>query len=329
MRGMGIMTATLVAGLAVGARANDSTATLGAGGLQLTTTDDIAMVSEDLTISVHQIEVHYVFRNTSDQDITTVVAFPLPDIDMQRFTYEPVSAQSTDPVNFVDFRVTIDGAAVTPTLEQKAILTADGTDITAMLEAAGAPLSVFEPDWWDRIVALPDAVKAKLQARGILDWNAEYQEIDPNWTLKTTYWWNQTFPAGKTVTVDHVYKPVAGGSFFSSWDIDDPERLAYWQSAYCVDQGTADGLRRMLREVGPDQLLQAWAVDYILVTGANWAGDIGTFHLTVDKGDPHAIVSLCAPDIRKTGPTTFELTRTDYWPQRNLSIVVIEKPQAQ
>lgn len=325
------MTAALAAGLGFGsaASANDSTATLGAGGLELTTTGDIAMVSEDLTISVHEIKVHYVFRNTGDQDITTVVAFPLPDIDMQRFTYEPVSVQTSDPVNFVDFRVTVDGAPVTPSVEQKAVLTADGTDITEALHAAGAPLSVFDPDWWTKLSGLPDAVKNKLQARGILDWTKEYDEINPHWTVKTSFWWEQTFPAGKTVTVDHVYKPVAGGSFFSTWDLDDPDRLAYWQSTYCMDQGTADGVRRMLGEVGPDQLLQAWAVDYMLTTGANWATGIETFHLTVDKGDPHAIVSLCAPDIKKTGPTTFELTRTNYWPSRDLSIVVIEKPQAQ
>jgi len=34
--------------------------------------------------------------------------------------------------------------------------------------------------------------------------------IEPRWTLKTTYYWEQTFPAGQEVTITHRYAPSVG-----------------------------------------------------------------------------------------------------------------------
>src|ERR1700722_14085250 len=72
-----------VAALALSAtpsRADDSTATLNAGGLALEKTDKIALVSEDLTLSPTAVKVAYRFRNLTNQDYETMVAFPMPDI---------------------------------------------------------------------------------------------------------------------------------------------------------------------------------------------------------------------------------------------------------
>ena len=54
--------------------ANDSTAELGAGGLVYVTTDVVEMRSEDLFISMEEVRVRYEFVNTSDHDVTTLVA---------------------------------------------------------------------------------------------------------------------------------------------------------------------------------------------------------------------------------------------------------------
>src|SRR5690606_34545766 len=118
-----------------------------------------------------------------------------------------------------------------PAVERRAIAP-DGSDVTALIEAAGAPLSIFEPGWWERLVALPEPMKRKLIDRGLLEWMADYQEVYTHWTVETRFWWEQRLPAGAVVTVEHSYAPVAGASFFSHWDLDDPERLAHWQSAY-------------------------------------------------------------------------------------------------
>ncbi|MGO9121839.1 MAG: DUF4424 family protein [Desulfomonilaceae bacterium] len=62
--------------------ANDTVARVGAGGLSFTKTEDIRMLEEILQISRRQVKVKYRFRNESDQDIHTTVAFPLPSYDV-------------------------------------------------------------------------------------------------------------------------------------------------------------------------------------------------------------------------------------------------------
>ncbi len=79
-------------------------------------------------------------------------------------------------------------------------------------------------------------------------------------------------------------------------------------------QGAGDGQ--------PDAKGQAYNIAYILRTANSWAGPIGRFTLTVDKGDPGNIVSLCADGIRKTGPTTFLQEKTDYVPDGDLHILI-------
>ena len=67
--------------LATPAFANDSTAELGAGGLQLVRTESIELLSEDLFVSEKEVRVTYHFRNKTDKPLTYVVAFPLPPVD--------------------------------------------------------------------------------------------------------------------------------------------------------------------------------------------------------------------------------------------------------
>ena len=64
-------------------------------------------------------------------------------------------------------------------------------------------------------------------------------------------------------------------------------------------------------------------VDYVLHTGANWAAPIGRFHLTLDKGDPKTLISVCLQGLRKTSPTRFELERRDFTPKGDLNVLFL------
>jgi hypothetical protein len=64
-------------------------------------------------------------------------------------------------------------------------------------------------------------------------------------------------------------------------------------------------------------------VHYILTTGANWKGPIGTFKLTIAKNSPKDKVSVCLPDTRKTSPLTFEVVRHDFVPTQDLKVLFI------
>ena len=71
-------------------------------------------------------------------------------------------------------------------------------------------------------------------------------------------------------------------------------------------------------------MLMEQRIEYVLTTGGNWAlGTIGDFKLTIDKGDPDNVVSFCGENVRKTGPTTFEMTAKDFYPERDIDILIL------
>lgn len=80
--------------------ANDSTAVLGTSGIVLQQSDDIVMEQEELLISQDIIRVKYVFYNSSDQDITTRVAFPLPSFQEVPNEDIPLRYEAHKPMGF-------------------------------------------------------------------------------------------------------------------------------------------------------------------------------------------------------------------------------------
>ena len=100
------------------ALANDFVAGLGAGGLILGRTDAITMDKEDLFISMDEVKVDYVFRNTTDKDVETIVAFPMPDIAANPHWMPNLPDDTSD--NFLGFEVSVDGASRdSPSLSRK------------------------------------------------------------------------------------------------------------------------------------------------------------------------------------------------------------------
>jgi hypothetical protein len=128
---------------------------------------------------------------------------------------------------------------------------------------------------------------------------------------KITHHWEQLFPPQRAVAIVHEYTPVAGG-FFTGSDDGFKRQMA---EKYCVGPKLQDALAT------PQQFI--WAVHYILKTGANWKGPIGKFKLTIVKETPGDKVSVCLPDTRRVSPTTFEVTRSDFMPDKDLKILFI------
>lgn len=337
--GLLVMAATATPGVA-----NDSLATLGAGGLELTTSADIVMESEDLFLSPKEVRVRYVFRNVSDQDITARVAFPMPEVPFG--PADNVDLPDPEKDNFVDFSVTVEGQTLEPELEQRAISSPveydsqkpspyrAGTDITSAVLKAGLPVNAKLPEWQKAIKALPADKRVQLVKQGVLypdslDAHGAVETYGPQWSLRETYHWEQTFPANKPVVVEHRYTPVIGGSFVTGADGDAESIRSEYQERYCIDQAGMAGIQHILAKATPaakrgegDPYLYIYKTEYILKTGANWKGKIGHFKLTLDKLHADAILSTCADGIKKTGPTTFEVQRSNFSPNRDISFVI-------
>ncbi|MBD8064206.1 DUF4424 domain-containing protein [Devosia sp. PTR5] len=315
------------------ALANDTAAVLTTGGLEFVTHGEIAMESEDLFISTQEIRVVYRFRNDSDADQHVLVAFPMPDIVPDHFS--PVAYPTGPDDNIFQFRTTFDGQPVEATLHEYAF--AAGVDRTKLLEKMHVPLYPMGQAAIDAVDGLDEADTAEFLHLGLAvpdEYDAgEGWEVHhwPNWTYRAAYTWEATFPAGKTVTVEHRYVPSVGGTTgvsFLSEPSDGYDPASDYRRKYCTDDSFVAAVRKTL--ANPDEpwsapFTESW-LSYILTTGGNWAGGgIGKFRLVVDKGSPDNLVSFCGENVRKIGPTTFEMTAENYWPEQELEILILDR----
>lgn len=318
--------------LPAAARANDSTGFQTTTGIELATTDAIRMVSEDLRIGLAAVRVDYVFRNVTADPVETLVAFPLPDLDLSQGYTAPNWNFPVRGDDFLGFRLWIDGAETRPALERRAFL--GDREVTEEVATAGA--LGFVPwagaDYDALAAALDPQAAARLRAAGLLA--AGETDDTPQWTLRTKYWWRQTFPPGRDVAVRHEYRPFVGQAIIgraSETDARGPVgRLIGDDPAgadrYCLDAGTRRALAAAeAREPGHPMPFIAAELAYILTTARNWRGPIGRFRLTLDKGDPANILSLCWDGLRKTGPTTFESVKQDFVPDRDIRLLLFVK----
>jgi len=313
------------------ALANDSTAELGTGGLILSRNDAVAMQSEDLFISPEKVTVDYVFHNNTDKDVSAIVAFPMPDISGDPEEMPAIPENQSD--NFLGFEVTIDGAPAKPELEQKVF--ALGIDISADLKAQNVPFNPFGDAAKAALAKLPKAVADDWVNRGIIIEDPEGDSDQgatpsyaPWWQLRSTYWWRSTFPANKDVHVSHRYKPSVGGTSSVSFFYDGKFQGQYasYKTRYCMDDTFENVVRKAAKD-NPDGYPKYYEsrIAYILTTGGNWAaGTIGKFKLTVDKGNAKALVSFCGDNVKKVGPTSFEMTAKDFYPEHDIDILLLE-----
>ncbi|NVO17630.1 MAG: DUF4424 domain-containing protein [Rhodoplanes sp.] len=315
------------------ARANDSSAELATGGLVFVKNDDVEMTSEDLYVSAAEIRVRYRFVNKADRDVTVHVAFPMPEIKIDG-PDQNISVPTEDPVNLLGFVTTVNGAAVRTEVEQR--VTVNGTDHTALLKSLGVPLAphlrstsdVLDKvprDKWDELIRLRLAEIEEYDVGQGME-----KHLSPRWSLKTTFYWQQTFPARAETAIEHRYQPSVGASVQTSLAAPSLAKepwVADYTRKYCIERDLVATLERARKaakaEFGPPYSEQR--IDYILSTGANWAGPIRDFRLTIDKGDTDSLVSFCGNGVTKTGPTTFEMRKTDFTPQGDFAVLILKK----
>jgi hypothetical protein len=323
----------VLAGAALPARANDTSAELATGGLLFVQNDNIEMRSEDLSISTKRIDVRYRFFNKSKSAVTVLVAFPMPEVRIEEQDANIV-VPTEDPVNLLGFATTVNGKPVQTQVEQHVF--AAGIDRTQLLKSLGIPLAPHLQATNDALDRLPQDKWDDLIRIGL----AEIEEFDAGkgmqkhlsarWGLFTTYYWEQTFAANAETVVEHHYQPSVGGSAQTSLGDPNAAKEPYYAAyprKYCIDSDFMAALDRA-RKAAKSEFGAPFSeqrIDYVLRTGANWSGPIGTFHLTVDKGKPSSMVSFCGQNVKKTGDTKFEMTKTNFTPEGDLAILILDK----
>lgn len=318
------------------AAANDTTAVLGTGGLVFVSNDTLKMDSEDLFVSPEAVRVTYEFTNTADVAQDVLVAFPMPDIEGSGDFNVAVPHMDSD--NLFGFATSFNGKAVKATLHQQAFMF--NLDQTAALEELGVPLTPFGERTRAALAGLDEKGIDRLMRLGLIvpmdysddgdNWKRSYE---PVWTLRSTYSWQAHFEPGETAEVIHTYAPSVGGTvavtFLSPAD-EYGDRAAEYKKKYCTDDSFIKAVKKTLAtptDYYSAPFTESW-ISYVWSTGNNWAGPIGRFTLTIDKGAPGNLVSFCWDGaVKKTGPTTFRMEATDWYPpwDHELEILILNR----
>lgn len=320
---------------AVPSSANDSSAAIGLGGLELTRNDAVRMDSEELFLSSERIIVKYRFTNSSAKDVETLVSFPLPPIPDGIDGYmgdQGYPDWNTD----LEFKTLVDGKPAP--LDMREVVTIigqpNGKDISARLKTLGWPVKHWSDYKFEEgLQNLPDAQKAALVAEGLLHRDDSGPYVRPNWQVATHVTRTQVFPARKTITVEHSYKPVMGGSVAGALERTGRKEDYFksYAARYCIDKSFLKGFdkRRYSGKKDSDGneigqfYVENW-LSYVLKSGANWKGPIKDFRLVIDKGKTSNLVSFCMSGVKKIGPTQFEVRRTNFEPGQDLNILIVQ-----
>ncbi len=318
------------------ALADDSVANIDAGGLVLDKTDQIELRAEDLFLSAKQVRVAYRFYNKTDADLTLTVAFPMPDITGEQDLF--IDLPNPASANFLNFQTKVNGKPVDGAVEQRTFFTPEGgkeVEITDLLKGLDIPLLPTGDATIAALKTLSAEDRGKLTNAGYI--TVDGDDFTPLWTLRSKFYRQQVFPAKKEILVTQSYTPSVGataGVYFDRANLTG-ESLAQYQKKYCTDEGflrAADALTKRIAEAqakGGDipKGLQAQQTyfGYVITSGGNWAGPIGRFDLTIDKAYPDNLVSFCGDGVKKISGTRYEVKKTNYTPDRNIDVLILDK----
>jgi hypothetical protein len=323
-----------------GTQANDGIGQVGVGGvIAYGKNDKVAMRKEVLEISPELVNVKYEFVNESNKDVTLPVVFPLPRYG----TFLPSPSWYGQPAGFV---LRVNGQPMPFRTHVRAVRrdmsgkTMTEQDVTAALRKAG--LSD------EQIALLPgtasDAVGAKVdgspfESKGVVltqlkknqltlaqvkelkrirlvdEWTEE-GVVSPLWNVYVTYAWTMDFPAGKPVTVEHIYAPFISGGAAGVAYADE------LRPKFCADDSFLSALKKAPK--GDAGWVDGTVVDYILTTANTWKGPIRDFTLRLKKADTTDRVTLCFPgQFKRVDTTTLESTLSNFTPWEELSVQYI------
>ena len=303
--------------IAHSAYANDSAAGLAATGIYFKDEKNISIEEEVLYINANKVEVSYIFKNHSAQDISTEVAFPMPDYEWD------ISGNTAYPM-YDDFTVVVNGAQIEYQEEIRAFV--KDKDYTKLLNSAGISIRDFAdfdsyffrpgrldtsnkpPYYYEKLTPYQQQILLKNKLV-LLDETDAGKLAVPNWRVLRKYYWKQFFPAKKTISIKHSYKPYKGYDYLGgSKPISDA----------CIN---SDLKQRLVNSPpGPRNFNY---VDYILTTANNWKQPIKSFHLIIDgHGSKYnQEPSMCFDKkLEKTDLFHYEVTVLNFEPKKDITV---------
>jgi len=296
------------------------TTSIGVGGVVITHENHITIDKEVLTISPTKVIAEYDFHNGSDADITSDLAFHMPDYQPDQ---RPPSIQG-----FEDFKVWVNQVPVHYSIEVKA--TANGHDYTSILRTMGIDIQSFGHKYDRNVPSQLDQLTQKQKDRllnaGLLD---KPNDV-PHWAVRKKYSWSQTFPSHSTTHIRQEYTPAAGiSSLISYATIGDANKEDSDLASVCPTPELLNTLRNDAQQ--PSHADRIDYVDYIMTTANTWVMPISDFTLIADgapanhsSGNTSSagnFVSFCWDGpVEKVSGNQLRVHITDFVPKKELRV---------
>lgn len=308
--------------------ANDSSWGEVNGTITLLKQNDISMAKERLLIAADRINVDYLFVNHGKQDVTLPITFPMPSI----YQY---AGQDLSP-GVMNFKLSVNGKPI-KTATRWVIMRFDKNDknvedITAKVIQSGWTIQQL-------IHSLKnDEALYNREKNALPPLPDEWFDSDgnPMFYAQQHFTWQQTFPAGKEVMINHSYTPSLSGGVPTDIQYIVGDGTKENPPEECLNNTThkqVEALDKAIKTQHQDDMQKdddgkvmsqiGWNnLSYILSTGANWKdGVINDFTLRIHKSSPEEVVVTCFKQpLKQISPLTLEYTQKDFKPDEDIHL---------
>jgi len=291
---------------------------------------DIILSSQNIAINPEKVKVISEYANQSENDVTETFVF-------------------TTPLN-----VSVDKQPIQTQLLQHA-LNAAGRDVSLHLTALGLPFDPVAAMHTIDASSNRDSIISKLLALCLID----PKESTPNWTVKTYYYWQYTFPATSNITIEHSYKPnittksvkintiasmlkapanIIKKAVYMAvhWSLDDNVAASNMQAqlqkyisnidAYCINNNDYQAIavaHQTSKKQKPQ--LETKALTFKYNSDDLWSRPLDRFTLTIDSSD-NLYPVLCWHDkIQREASDSLRFSAENYVPMQDINVLYIEK----
>jgi hypothetical protein len=330
------------------ASANDTFIHESAGNLMFVQNNSVAIQRERLVIGppIHTdpkfvatipIHVEYELENISASEVNAHVGFPLAACSLGDYinnkTASFVSGYSATCVKEPKMNLVVDGGQVTGHWDF--VFLRDGAPLSGPLDSGlskriGASINLVrdpderyhaeDPEFLKNAQSLCDQLGGKMKGPDC----SAFERI----LVHRTFLWKHTFPAHARTRVIHDYQVTA------SWNLHPDE--IFHSDAFCLnDPSTRPAWTKYMdrlhrdeaafstgkSDVGPYPL--EFFTEYVLKTGALWAGPIKDFELVIRKSSPQQIISTCFTGLTKASTLEFRTHRVNFKPTEDLRILYL------
>lgn len=274
----------------------------------------VSVERQEVYLSIYAVRLTYVFKSPGRQTLHFRFAMPempvdaSPDIAVLDEASDAAGrAAATQPANYVELSVRVDGKPITPGGQGRALL--EGKDVTRQLLDAGVPL-LAGPDGDPAWRQWPREKQAELNANGLMS------DDTALWTYQADFAWDTVLAPGET-RIEVSYVPLA--DYWSDINLDAfPEMAAEGSAtrAYCID----GAVRRAF--LSGKRQYELYTVTH-LTPPDGWRGPVGHYRLVVEKRHPTDLVAFCPLEARKVAPMRFEWTATNYTPDSRTGVLFL------